>query len=134
MTLKFYLYLVGITLLQIGIVLQLASLLPVTDTLISIIFMGVLTAAIYPIAMNGRKSNDGFTFVISAYASIGIRFILSLCFVVYYKITRSHYEMGFILAFFASYILYTLFEIYWLTTKLRPNLNEKASTNDSNNK
>ncbi len=95
--------------------------------------MGILTAAVYPIAMIGRKSSDGYTFVTAAYIAIGLRFILSLCFIVYYKITRTHYELSFIFAFFGSYILYTVFEIYWLTAKLRPILKEKASTNESNN-
>jgi hypothetical protein len=127
--LKFYLYLFGITLLQIGIVMQMPSLLPVKDTILSIVFMAILTAAIYPIAAIGRQSNDGHTFVITAYLSIGLRFILSLAFIVYYKYTRSTYHIGFILAFFTSYILYTIFEIYWLTAKLRPILKEKAPTN-----
>jgi hypothetical protein len=130
---RFYLFLIGLTLLQAGIVMQLPRLLPVKDTLISILFFAILTAAIYPIASIGRKSTDGYTFVISAYLSIGLRFILSLCFVIYYKLTRTTYELGFILAFFASYILYTIFEIYWLTAKLRPIFKEKASTNESNN-
>jgi hypothetical protein len=131
--LKFYLYLLGITLFQIGIVMGMPSLLPVKDTVLSIVFFAVLTAAIYPIAAIGRQSSDGHTFVITAYLSIGLRFILSLCFIVYYKYTRSTYEISFILAFFTSYILYTIFEIYWLTAKLRPILKEKASTNESNN-
>lgn len=129
----FYFYLVAITFLQIGITMQLPDLLPVNDTVISIIFMGIVTAAIYPIASIGRKSNDGHTFVMSAYITIGLRFLLSLCFILYYKITRTSYEMGFILAFFISYILFTIFEIYWLTAKLRPNLNEKGSINEPNN-
>lgn len=133
MNFKFYFYLMGITLVQIGIILQLPHLLPVQDTVISIIFMGILTAAIYPIARIGRKSSDGYTFVISAYITIGLRFLLSLSYIVYYKMTRTTYEMGFILAFFLSYILFTLFEIYWLTAKLRPNLNEKGSINEPNN-
>lgn len=133
MIIRFYSFLAGLTLLQIGIVLQFPNLFVVNDTVISIIFMGILTAAIYPIAMIGRKSTDGYTFIISAYLSIGLRFILSLCFIVYYKLTRTHYELSFIFAFFTSYILYTIFEIYWLTAKLRPILKEKTSTNESNN-
>jgi hypothetical protein len=131
--LLFYLYLIGLMLVQVGIVMQMPHLLPVNDTVTTIIFFAILTAAIYPIARIGRKSNDGYTFVIAAYISIGLRFILSLCFVVYYKLTRTSYETGFILAFFASYILYTLFEIYWLTAKLRPISTEKANTNEPNN-
>jgi hypothetical protein len=130
---RFYLILAGLTLFQIGIVMQMPQILPVKDTIICIAFLGILTAAIYPIAAIGRKSLDGHTFIISAYLSIGLRFILSLCFIIYYKLTRSTYEVSFILAFFVSYILYTIFEIYWLTAKLRPILKEKASTNESNN-
>ena len=130
---RFYALLIGLTLLQVGIVLAFPETFVVKDTVISIIFMAILTAAIFPIAMIGRKSDDGYTFIIAAYISIGLRFILSLCFIVYYKITRSHYELSFIFAFFTSYILYTIFEIYWLTAKLRPILKEKTSTNESNN-
>ncbi len=129
----FYVYLIGITLLQVGGVLQIPHLLPVKDTVTTIIFFCILTAVIYPIASIGRKSKDGYTFVIAAYISIGLRFILSLCFIVYYKLTRTSYETGFILAFFGSYILYTIFEIYWLTAKLRPISTEKANTNEPNN-
>lgn len=134
MVIKFYSYLIALTLFQIGLVLAFPNIFVVKDTVISIIFMGILTAAIYPIAIIGRKSSDGYTFITTAYISIGLRFILSLCFIVYYKLTRTHYELSFIFAFFASYILYTVFEIYWLTAKLRPILKEKASTNESNNK
>jgi hypothetical protein len=129
----FYCYLAAIALLQIIIVMQMPQLLLVTDTVTTIIFFAILTAVIYPIASMGRKSADGYTFVIAAYISIGLRFILSLCYVVYYKLTRTHYETSFILAFFASYILYTLFEIYWLTAKLRPISTEKPNTNESTN-
>lgn len=132
--LTFYVYLIGLALLQVGVVLQIPHLLPVKDTVTTIIFFSILTAAIYPIASIGRKSNDGYTFVIAAYISIGLRFILSLCFIIYYKLTRTSYETGFILAFFGSYILYTIFEIYWLTAKLRPISTEKANTNEPNNR
>src|SRR6187402_1957028 len=104
MVIKFYSYLLGLTFLQIGLVLGFPNIFVVKDTVISIIFMGILTAAIYPIAMIGRKSSDGYTFITTAYIAIGLRFILSLCFIVYYKLTRTHYELSFIFAFFASYI------------------------------
>jgi hypothetical protein len=133
MILKFYSYLIGLTLLQTGVILSFPGLFEVKDTVISIIFMGILTGSIYPIAMIGRRSADGYTFITTAYISIGLRFILSLCFIVYYKMTRSHYELSFIFSFFVSYILYTVFEIYWLTAKLRPILKEKSSTNEPNN-
>jgi hypothetical protein len=133
MLIRFYSFLLALTFFQISVILALPSLFVVKDTVISIIFMGILTAAIYPIASIGRKSADGYTFITTAYIAIGLRFILSLCFIVYYKLTRSHYELSFIFAFFASYILYTVFEIYWLTAKLRPILKEKDSTNESNN-
>jgi hypothetical protein len=133
MLIRFYAFLIGLTLLQVGIVMLFPVAFAVKDTVISIMFMAILTAAIYPIAVIGRKSDDGYTFIISAYISIGLRFILSLCFIIYYKLTRSHYELSFIFAFFGSYILYTIFEIYWLTAKLRPILKEKTSTNESNN-
>jgi hypothetical protein len=130
---SFYIYVLAIALLQIGIVMQMPHLLPVNDTVTTIIFFAILTAAIYPIASIGRKSNDGYTFIIAAYISIGLRFILSLCYVVYYKLTRTSYDTGFILALFTSYILFTIFEIYWLTAKLRPISTEKPNHNESIN-
>lgn len=124
--LRFYLFLVAITLIQVGIVMAIPGLVPVKDTILAIVFFAILTGAIYPIASLGAGSKDGYTFITTAYISIGIRFLLSICYIVYYKLTRTSYDMGFIIAFFASYIFYTVFEIISLTAKLRPNFNGNA--------
>jgi hypothetical protein len=131
---KFYSILMGLTLFLIGTVKLLPENFPTKDMMSVLIFFAILTALIYPIAAIGRKSNEPYTFIAAAYISIGLRFVLSLCFVIYYKYTRSSYEISFILFFFIAYILYTLFEIYWLTAKLRPDLTDKTTNNDAINK
>jgi hypothetical protein len=130
---RFYIFLIAITLLQIGVALAIPQLIPVNDVIKAVVFFAILTAAIYPIANIGAGNKDGYTFITTAYLAIGIRFVLSMCYVVYYKLTRSTYELGFIFSFFISYIFYTLFEITSLTAKLRPNLKEKRSSNESTN-
>lgn len=130
---RFYIFLVAITLLQVGVVLAIPHLVPTNDVLKAIFFMAILTAVIYPIAHLGAGNKDAHTFIITAYLTIGIRFILSMCYVVYYKYTRTNYELGFIFSFFITYIFYTVFEITSLTAKLRPDLKEKQSSNESTN-
>jgi hypothetical protein len=131
--LRFYLFLVAITLVQVGVAMAIPQLIPVNDVVKAIIFMAVLTAAIYPIARIGKNQKAPHTFIITAYIAIGLRFILSMCYIVYYKLTRSTYDTGFIFSFFISYIFYTVFEITSLTAKLRPNLKGKPSSNESDN-
>lgn len=130
---RFFTWLAVITLAQAGIVLAMPGLLPVKDVLKAIAFLCLLTAAIYPIARIGKKQADGYTFITTAYLSIGLRFVLSICYIIYYKLTHSNYHKGFIFAFFASYIFYTVFEITGLTAKLRPDLKAKPSSNESDN-
>jgi hypothetical protein len=122
---RFYIFLIAITLLQIGFVLCIPHLVPTKDIINAIVFMAILTALIYPIAYIGAGKKDRFTFIISAYLTIGIRFILSICYIIYYKYTRTNYELGFIFSFFITYIFYTVFEITSLTAKLRLDLKEK---------
>jgi len=122
---RFYIFLIAITLLQIGVVLCIPHLVPTKDIINAIVFMAILTALIYPIAYIGAGKKDRFTFIISAYLTIGIRFILSICYIIYYKYTRTNYELGFIFSFFITYIFYTVFEITSLTAKLRLDLKEK---------
>lgn len=130
---RFYLYLVAITLIQVGIAMAIPQLIPVNDVIKAIVFFAILTAAIFPIAHMGAGNKDAYTFITTAYIAIGLRFILSMCYVVYYKLTRTTYENGFIFSFFISYIFYTVFEITSLTAKLRPNLKGKTSSDESVN-
>jgi len=130
---RFYLFLVAITLLQVGVVLAIPHLVPTDDVLKAVFFMAILTAVIYPIAHIGAGNKDAHTFITTAYLTIGIRFILSMCYIVYYKYSRTNYELGFIFSFFITYIFYTVFEITSLTAKLRPDLKEKQSSNESTN-
>jgi hypothetical protein len=130
---RFYLFLIAITLLQVGVVLAIPHLVPTDDVLKAVFFMAILTAVIYPIAHIGAGNKDAHTFIITAYLTIGIRFILSMCYILYYKYSRTNYELGFIFSFFITYIFYTVFEITSLTAKLRPDLKEKQSSNESTN-
>lgn len=131
--LRFYLFLAAITLIQVSVAMAIPQLIPVNDVIRAVMFMAILTAAIYPIARIGKNQKDPHTFIITAYIAIGLRFILSMCYIVYYKLTRSTYDTGFIFSFFISYIFYTVFEITSLTAKLRPNLKGKPSSNESDN-
>jgi hypothetical protein len=126
-------WLIAITIVQIGIVLFIPHLVPVDDVLKAIAFFAILTAAIYPIAKIGRTQNDGYAFITTAYITIGMRFVLSMCYIIFYKLTHDKYDIGFIFAFFISYIFYTVFEITSLTGKLRPDLKAKPSSNESDN-
>jgi hypothetical protein len=131
--LRFFIWLIAITLIQVGIVMLLSQHLPVNDVLQAILFFALLTVAIYPIAMTGTGRKDGYTFITTAYISIGLRFVLSMCYIVYYKQSHDTYHKGFIFAFFVSYIFYTVFEITSVTAKLRPDLKAKQSSNESDN-
>lgn len=130
---RFYFFLIGITCLQLGIIALIPNLVPLADTQKAILFLAIVTACIYPIAKIGKGATDPQYFLVTTYIAIGIRFVLSLFFILYYKLTRSVYENGFIISFFLSYVFYTIFEITSLTTKLRPNLKEKQSSNESTN-
>lgn len=131
--LRFYLYLLALTLFQVAVVMAVPQLVPVQDVIKAVVFLGILTAAIYPIARIGKGGHDPHTFIITAYIAIGLRFVLSMCYIVYYKLTRNSYDTGFIFSFFISYIFYTVFEITSLTAKLRPNLKGRPSSNESDN-
>jgi hypothetical protein len=130
---RFYIFLIAITLIQIGVALCIPHLVPTKDVINAIFFMTILTALIYPIAYMGAGKKDGYAFIISAYLTIGIRFIFSIFYILYYRYTRTNYELGFIFSFFITYIFYTVFEITSLTAKLRLDLKEKHSSNESNN-
>lgn len=130
---RFYLYLVALTLIQIGIVLGFPHVFYTNECIKAILFLGLITGLSYPIANIGVGSKDGFTFISSAYLSIGIRLVLSMVYIVYYKLAKHPFNLSFIFTFFATYIFYTIFEIIYLTAKLRPNSKEKTSSNDSDN-
>lgn len=130
---RFYFYLLALTLFQIAIVWALPEVMPTKDVVNAILFLAILTGAIYPIARMGAGQKDGYLFITSAYLTIGLRFILSLCYIIFYRYTRVEYHKSFILAFFISYIFYTVFEITSLTAKLRPDIKKKPSRNDVTN-
>jgi hypothetical protein len=130
---RFTFLLLAVTLFQVGIVLAIPNIVPVNDTIKAIVFFATITAAIYPIARFGRNHSDPSMFINTAYISIGLRFVMSLCYVVYYKYTHMGYSKAFIISFFISYVFYTIFEITSLTAKLRPNSKEKNSSNESTN-
>ncbi|MBP9186690.1 MAG: hypothetical protein KBG11_06320 [Bacteroidia bacterium] len=124
---RFYIYLVLLTLLQIGVVLFIPNLTPTKDTIEAILFFAILTGIVYRIANWGTAHKSPQHFLTATYISIGLRFVLSLFYVLYYKLTRTEYELGFIFSFFFSYVFYTIFEITSLTTKLRPDYTGKKS-------
>lgn len=122
---RFYALLLLITLLQLGIIYLLPQVNNWADNARAIVFLAILTAAIYPIASVGIGSKNGYAFITTAYLSIGLRFMFSIGYIVYYKYTRTSFDKGFIILFFVSYIFYTVFEITSLTAKLRPDTTKK---------
>ncbi|MBW7845349.1 MAG: hypothetical protein H3C45_06840 [Bacteroidia bacterium] len=131
---RFFLYLVLITVIQIGCVFLLQDYLIVKDVLKVILFFAILTFAIYPISLIGKNHKDPSMFVNIAYITIGFRFIMSMVYILYYKYTHDFYPKSFIFSFFISYVFYTIFEITAVTVKLRPNLNNGKGGNDPANK
>ena len=131
---RFFLYLVLITVIQIGCVFLLQDYLIVKDVLKVILFFAILTFAIYPISLIGKNHKYPSMFVNISYITIGFRFIMSMVYILYYKYTHDFYPKSFIFSFFISYVFYTIFEITAVTVKLRPNLNNGKGGNDPANK
>ena len=88
---RFFLYLVLITVIQIGCVFLLQDYLIVKDVLKVILFFAILTFAIYPISLIGKNHKDPSMFVNIAYITIGFRFIMSMVYILYYKYTHDFY-------------------------------------------
>ena len=87
-------------------------------TIGALVFFTALTMLTYNIGTNALDKAQK-TFTAAIYGSIGLRFIFSLFFIVIYLIINEVKDRVFIAEFLLLYLFYTMFEIYYLVTKLR---------------
>jgi hypothetical protein len=88
------------------------------DAIICLTFYCIVTCLVFYISYLGLKKGPQ-NFVMYSYAALAIRFISSLFHVLYYAQTHKTYQLSFIFYFMLLFILFIVFEIYILTTKLR---------------
>jgi hypothetical protein len=96
----------------------------------SLSFFFLLTNLVFFMVSNamGRRNQ---TFMYAMGGSMGLRFILSIGFIVSYLQFGGEREIGIIVYFMLMYLLYTIFEIYFLLANLRAAKNDK--TGDAKN-
>ena len=91
-------------------------------------FFMVLSAGSYYYALAAREASNN-RFVGRFLAVTGFRIILSAIFLAIYLIISAERDQVFVLTFMCLYLFFTIFEIYHLVTKLRPeNKSEVEST------
>jgi hypothetical protein len=88
------------------------------DAIICLTFYCIVTCLVFYISYLGLKKGPQ-NFVMYSYAALAVRFISSLFYVLYYAQTHKTYQLSFIFYFMLLFILFIVFEIYILTTKLR---------------
>lgn len=88
------------------------------DAIICLTFYCIVTCLVFYISYLGLKKGPQ-NFVMHSYAALAVRFISSLFYVLYYSQTHKTYQLSFIFYFMLLFILFIVFEIYILTTKLR---------------
>ena len=89
-----------------------------------------LTCLVFYISYLGFKKGSQQAVVFS-FASLGIRFLSGLLYVLYFSLTHKTYKKEFAIYFLSLFILFIVFEIYNLTTKLRLDSIENKEQNDS---
>ena len=92
-------------------------------------FFIVLNIVSYQYTIAGRKMENN-RFVSRFLLTTGIRIIFCAFFLAIYLIINEQRDQVFVVTFMMLYLFYTLFEIYHLVTKLRP---EKTSEVESTN-
>lgn len=103
-----------------------------SDVVKTICFFCILTCLVFYISYLGLKRGPQ-QFVIYSYAALAIRFLSGLIYVLYYALTHKNYQITFIFYFMLLFILFIVFEIYNLTTKLRSDSARNEEPNDSYN-
>lgn len=88
------------------------------DAMICLTFYCIVTCLVFYISYLGLKKGPQ-NFVMHSYAALAVRFISSLFYVLCYAQTHKTYQLSFIFYFMLLFILFIVFEIYILTTKLR---------------
>ena len=84
----------------------------------ALVFFAALTTLIYYFGMNALNKSQR-TFTNAVYGGVGIRFIFSIFFIVIYLVVNELRDKIFIVEFLLLYLLFTMFEIYHLVSKLR---------------
>jgi hypothetical protein len=97
---------------------------------LSLSFFFLLTNLVFFMVSNaiGRRNQ---TFIYAMGGSMGLRFILSIGFILSYLQFGGEREIGIIVYFMLMYLLYTIFEIYFILANLRAAKNDK--TGDTKN-
>lgn len=86
---------------------------------ISVVFYFFLTVGLFSLSMMGLKRNNR-TFSTAVFGSMTIRFIFCILFLVIYLIINKEKNVAFIVTYLILYLFYTIFEIFQLVRKLRP--------------
>lgn len=132
-TLKFTLFVSLLTILLWGTVRYLVYsnmvILPEPESTATLLFFAMLTLASFLLSYRSL-GKDRFTFVNTAYGTFSLRMFATVLYIFFYLRDRGTYSKSFILFIFAVYIFYTLFEIYYLTAKLHPDLKRDKQRND----
>lgn len=84
----------------------------------ALLFFIVLTVFSYSYVASAKKQDNNF-FVKRFFITMGLRLIFCIIFLVIYMISRPEREPIFVLTFMILYLFYTMFEIYYLVSKLR---------------
>jgi hypothetical protein len=132
-TFRFSLFLLLITLLlwaAIQFFIQSGTVvLPEPESTNTLLFFALLTLISFLISYRSL-GKDRFTFVNTAYGTFSLRMFATVLYIFFYLRDRGTYSKTFILLIFGVYIFYTLFEIYYLTAKLHPDLKRDKQRND----
>ncbi|MES2445542.1 MAG: hypothetical protein V4546_00085 [Bacteroidota bacterium] len=120
---KFILSYLLYTALLAGIAIALPYLFPTVKLLANNFwlvfgFLGGLTFLAYILAFLGIKRNPE-TGVLAIMASIAIKMLFSMAFVLIYSLNNKGKDLVFVFNFFSLYLLFTFFEIYGLLRNLR---------------
>jgi hypothetical protein len=100
---------------------------PGTFVWYALIFFTLLTYVIYMIASMGVNRGNK-TFIYTAFGTMIIRLLASVFFIIIYLLVNQEKNLSFIVSFLSFYLFFTIFEIYHLVRKLRP---EKSGGLDS---
>jgi|GEM_PF-2531707 hypothetical protein len=100
------------------------------DAINCITYYCFLTCLVFYISYLGFKKGPQ-QYILYSYASLGIRFLSGLLYILYYTLTHKIHQNAFAIYFLLLFILFIVFEIYNLTTKLRSDSARKEDQNDS---
>ena len=120
---RFVLYYLIYTAILAGIGISLPHFFPEVKLLadafwLVFCFLSGLTFVAYILAFLGIKRNPE-TGVLAIMASIAVKMLFSMAFVLIYSLNHKGKDLVFVFNFFSLYLLFTFFEIYGLLRNLR---------------